>query len=194
MHSMARSRADRDILRIRYRIRLRSPMSCRSVMAPAVGDVLFLYPFRLQYWSAWRVRLHVPRGGEPSRLRTVQITANDRRQAFISRACPIPSAAEFSLRYILFAENGLERYSALTISPYWSYCSLLSPWSAVQILGTAKISLATRKATIRSAWFHWANRSDSFLYPDEVFFPTVILYLHVRPDRLCGRSGGFHGV
>lgn len=98
---------------------------------------------------------------------------------------PIPSAAGILASYILFAENvwsGILHYDIAVLVVLFTSFAMVSGFKYSVL---PKISFATRKATIRSAWFIGLIVLI-ILYPDEVFFPTGILYLLSGPIAYVG--------
>lgn len=98
---------------------------------------------------------------------------------------PIPSAAGILASYVLFAENvwtGLSNFDfAVAIVIFTSFAMVSSFKYAV----LPKIGFNTPKDIIRSTWFIGLIVLV-ILYPDEVFFPTGILYLLSGPVAFVG--------
>jgi len=132
----------------------------------AAGDFGYVFPF--MYLAAGAIR-----------LARFNLKATTGKKKYFT-GMPIPSAAGILSSYVLFSENVWSGIASFDIAMGLTILTALAMVSQFHYALMPKISFGTRPDKLRSIWFisHLALVAR---FPDEMFFPTGILYLISAP-------------
>jgi len=126
------------------------------------------------------------------RLARFNITATTGKKYYFT-GMPIPSAAGILASFILFTENvwgGLANFDIAVVVLVLTSLAMVSGFKYAVL---PKVSFNTTAETIRSVWF-LALIVMVIRFPDEVFFPTGILYLLSGPAKYISAPALSHVV
>ena len=96
---------------------------------------------------------------------------------------PIPSGAGILSSFILFSENVWDGFANFDAAGIIVVISSLAMVSGFKYAMLPKIGFSTKTDVLRSVWFI-SHITLVIMFPDEIFFPTGILYLLSGPARI----------
>jgi len=120
-------------------------------------------------------------GAGAYRLARFNLTATTGKK-YCFTGMPIPAGAGILAAFILFSENVWGGFAKFDFSMVLVLMISMAMVSKFKYSPLPKISFNTGKDTVKSIWFI-AYMMLVILFPDEVFFPTGILYLLSGPAK-----------